>query len=328
MTVVAGTLRPCPACGAGESRPAITAGDFMLELGGEFHVRRCGRCGLLFQNPVPSAETLARHYPDSYGPYTAAEMKIGPAVLRELKHRREYVHLESPSSPALPPWTPFWGRYVADTLLLPDFVPAGRLLEIACASGARLSLLRRLGWSRCEGIEFSESAAKAARERGFAVLTGKVEDVLETYPDASLDVVVAGFVMEHLENPFEVVRLVAAKLKPNGQFLFSTLDVESPDFRVFGKYWYNLDLPRHQVFFRERDLRRLVEGSFRMAGMTRIAAPNDYAGSARYRARHAPRPRWIDLALIRLGNRLRPLCLILAWLGQGSRVAIKCRKLA
>lgn len=300
----------------------------MLGLPGDFHVRRCARCGLLFQNPVPSPAALARHYPDSYAPYSAPEMRIGPAAVRELR-RRGYAHLDAPPGFALPLWDSLQGRYDVDTLLLPDFVPGGRLLEIACASGTRLSLLRRLGWT-CEGIEFSETAAQAARDRGFKVRTGRVEDLLSRVPDASLDALVAGFVLEHLQDPFAVARLVAAKLKPGGQFLFSTLDVASPDFRLYGKYWYNLDLPRHLVFFQKRDFLYLSHPFFRMERLTRIAAPNDYARSAAYRARHgrAPAPvRVFDRLLMLCGDRLQPLCRLLAGAGLASRVAVRFRRL-
>ena len=302
----------------------------MLELEGEFKVSRCADCGLLFQNPRIPPELLTKHYPNDYGPYAGKEMQVGKAALRELRRHRGYSHLESPRATLkwmwawMRPWSAPWGRYTTETLLLPHFVPGGRLLEIACASGARLSLLRRLGWTHCSGIELNETAALRARDRGFPVRSGKVETLLDEIPDASLDVVIAGFVLEHLENPFETVRQIAAKLKPGGQFLFSTLDIESPDFRLYGKYWYNLDLPRHHVFFRKRDLMKMVEGGFRIEKLTRIAAPNDYVGSARYRLRYAPRI--YDAILARARNRILPLCLALAALGLSSRVALRCRR--
>lgn len=312
---------PCPACGALDSRLALSAPDFMLQTGEAFHLHRCARCGLTFQKPFPSPETLARHYPETYGPYGAAEMRAGATLLRELSLHRGYAHLDAPRAPL---WKRPWGRYLAEAALVPGFVPGGSVLEIGCASGARLELLRRLGWERCMGIEFHAGAAARARERGFEVHAGRVEDALRRVPDASLDAVVAGFVMEHLENPFETTRALAAKLKPGGQLLFSTITLGSPDFRWFGKYWYNLDLPRHRVLFRKSDLRRLLPAGFAMERLTYLAAPNDLAGSARYRLRHAPRPG--DRLLALAGNRLLPLCLLLAALRQTGRVAVRCRR--
>jgi SAM-dependent methyltransferase len=317
----------CPACGETWSRLELAAPDFMLGIEGDFHVSRCAGCGLLFQNPRIAREDLARHYPATYAPYAPTPMTAGPAMRRELKRHRGYSHLEAPATAG--PWKRFWGRYMAEARLLPDFVPGGKLLEIACASGARLSLLRELGWTDCMGIEPDERAAGRARALGFPVLAGKVEDMLARVPDGSLDAVVAGFVMEHLEDPFAVTRALAAKLKPGGQFLFSTLNVESPDFRMYGKYWYDLDLPRHHVFFRKRDIQKMLEGVFRLEGLTHLAAPNDYAGSARYRLRGLGGSRgalrFFDRMLARAGNRLLPLCLALAWLGRSSRVAVRCR---
>jgi 2-polyprenyl-3-methyl-5-hydroxy-6-metoxy-1,4-benzoquinol methylase len=291
--------------------------------GAEFQVSRCAGCGLLFQNPRISADELGRHYPDDYGPYLAGEMRVGPTALLHLQHRGGYAHL--PVRAGAFPGIRFFGRRAADILLIPDFVPGGRVLEIGCASGARLEMLRGLGWPQAMGIEFSETAAARARERGFKIFTGPVEQALESIEDNSLDAVVAGFVLEHLENPFALVRRIAAKLKPGGQLLFSTLNIGSPDFRLYGKYWYNLDLPRHHIFFRKRDLRRLTEGLFEVERAAGIAAPNDYTGSARYRLRHEPR--FYDGILSRARNRILPLCVPLAWAGLCSRIAIRARRL-
>jgi SAM-dependent methyltransferase len=220
----------------------------------------------------------------------------------------------------------WWGHAAADALLLPAYAPGGRLLELACASGARLSLLRTLGWENCVGIEWSEAASARARARGFEVITGPVETALEEFPDAGLDAVVAGFVMEHLEDPFRVAERAAAKLKPGGSFLFSTLAIGAPDFRMYGSYWYNLDLPRHMTFFRKRDIMRMLEGRFRVERISHLAAPQDWIGSARYRLPRENRPhaRAFDRLVLAAGRGLRPACAALAALRLTSRVAVRC----
>lgn len=185
-------------------------------------------------------------------------------------------------------------------------------------------MLRTLGWRDCSGIEPSPTASERARHKGVPVVTGRVEEALENLPDAGLDVVIAGFVLEHVEDPFTVVRRIAAKLRPGGQFLFSTLCVDSPDFRLYGRYWYNLDLPRHMTFFRNTDLHRLVAGHFDIENIRRHATPRDYVGSATYRMRRERH--LLDRAVVRLGNRLLPACLLLAELGWSGRVSFACRK--
>jgi SAM-dependent methyltransferase len=314
--------RACPRCGSGDSEPRLASEDFMLGIAGPFHAAACRGCGLLFQNPALPAASLGAHYPEAYAPYSRRPLRPDPAALRYAKRRLGYAHLETARGGYS--WRKPGGRAAAETLLLPRFVPGGKLLEIACASGERLEMLRDLGWRHCSGIEYGEAPALRARALGFPVHVGPVERALDAIPDGSLDVVIASFVLEHLENPFTLVRRLAGKLRPGGQFLFSTLRVGAPDFRIFGKYWYNLDLPRHYTFFRDEDLLELVRGEFEVEGRRCQAAPRDYTGSAEYRARRENRP--FDRLLLKLGNRIRPACRVLAAMGWASRVCIACRK--
>jgi 2-polyprenyl-3-methyl-5-hydroxy-6-metoxy-1,4-benzoquinol methylase len=301
----------------------IVGEDFMLEKGGPFFVDRCAGCGLRFQACPPPPETLRAHYPDSYGPYAPAVMRPGRAVQWRLRHGLGYAHLDAMPSPGL--LRKAWGSFAADTQLFPAFVPGGKLLEIGCASGNRLAMLRDLGWNDCRGIEFGEIPAQRARERGFPVDTGRVEDALSGIPDGSLDVVIASFVLEHLEDPFEITRRIAGKLKPGGQFLFSTVDVGGPDFHWFGKYWYSLDLPRHLVFFRKKDILKMLEGAFRVKAIRHKPSADDYLVSARYRSRREQR--LADRLLLSLGNRIFPLCVLLARLDWASRITVRCTRI-
>lgn len=314
--------RSCPRCGSAESRPRLTGRDRKLGIGGSFFVAQCGGCGLLFQNPGLKADLLAKHYPDDYAPYAPREARLGPTTLWYLRARKRYAHLPDPPDTG---WLRRrFGRWASGIELLPDFVQDGELLEIGCGSGNRLELLKRLGWSRCSGIEFSRHAASLARDRGFVVEAGRVEDLLEKVPPASLDVVVASFVLEHLADPFRVAEAIGSKLKPGGQFLLSTLDVGSPDFALYGEYWYNLDLPRHFTFFRKSDLEAMLARSFRIEGVFRKPSVTDYVGSAAYRLKHESRS--IDRRIVSLGGKLRPACQFLALFGVGSRICIHARK--
>ncbi len=317
----------CPACGGRESRLRFEACDRQLGISGPFFASECGGCGLLFQNPRIAEPDIQRHYPGDYAPYRAAEITPSPALLRCLKRHLGYAHLQSPKW-IFPDRRHLGARRRADELLIPRFVPGGRLLEIGCASGARLALFRNLGWTDCIGIEYSAGAAEEARARGFHIVGRAVEDALEGIPDGSLDAVIAGFVMEHLEDPFGATARIAAKLRPGGQFLFSTIRIGAPDFNIYGKYWHSLDLPRHMTLFRMRDIVRMLEGSFHVERVTHLAAPQDWFRSARHRlsAGESGIARPFDRLIAGAGHALRPACAMLARLRLTSRVAVRCRK--
>ena len=175
-------------------------------------------------------------------------------------------------------------RWRAGCDLIPRFVAEGRLLELGCGAGQTLNKLRDLGWRNLYGVEISDSAARIARRSGFSVETAPIERALENYPDGWFDAIVAEMVLEHLVNPFTVVQQIARKLKPGGEFLFSTVIRDSIDGRIFGRYGVCYDFPRHMVFFRKRDLNNLLRAHFDRVQSWHQSTPIDFQRPAYLRS--------------------------------------------
>jgi SAM-dependent methyltransferase len=216
-------------------------------------------------------------------------------------------------------------RRLVGVELIPIYVPCGRLLEIGCAKGDRLRTLRDWGWGHLEGIELVAPAAAQARAHGFPVRCEPVESALSHYPDDHFDVIVTSMVLEHLHNPFAVVREIARKLKPGGEFLFSTVTRDGLDARLFGPFWAGYDFPRHMVYFRNSDLREMLGEEFTQVELFWQNEPIDYVRSASWRR---PEGRVSDrllgaVARSPLGWLLGALLARLSWT---TRVSVRCRK--
>ncbi len=216
-------------------------------------------------------------------------------------------------------------RRLAGIDLIPKFVPNGRLLEIGCATGNRLQSYRERGWEALSGIELTEQAATQAQERGFSVFCEQVETALEKFSDGSLDVIIASMVLEHLYDPFSVVRTIARKLKPGGEFLFSTVTLDGLDARWFGKYWGGYDFPRHMVYLRMADVRKMVSDDFDQIKCFHQNAPIDFLRPALWRK---PEKRFGDrflaeLAVAPIGS---SICELLARMRQTCRVSFRCQR--
>lgn len=318
---------PCPRCGSSAHRNVMKGSDYLHRLGDGFSVAACSSCELWFLNPVPAQ--LADYYPTDYRPHTERTVhEVPPRVRAYLARELDYRHLdvEAPVSPiyraALDRLRVRW-KVCCD--LVPRFVEGGSVLEIGAASGQRLATLRELGWRNLHGIELMPSAAERARALGLDVVCGRVEDTLDQYKDCTFDVVVSSMVIEHLTNPFAVVNRVADKLKPGGQFLFSTITRDSLDARMFGKYWGGFDFPRHTVFFRDVDIKSMVEDKFEIIETAHHAAPQDFFRSAAWRADEG---RWIDKMILAIKNPLLTyrLGMALAWARLTCRVSYRCQK--
>jgi SAM-dependent methyltransferase len=186
----------------------------------------------------------------------------------------------------------------------------GTLLDVGCASGKYLSQQRALGWDG-RGIEFSESAALIARSRGFEVTVG--DAVTVPYPDERFDRVRCNHVLEHVSDPLALLGRLRDAVKDEG-----TVEVVVPNRggilnALFGRYWHGLDLPRHLVHFRLRDLRRLAGmAGLRIVDVHHVSSPSQLLGSIdRLIARRRGAP---PSPPLRTRQGLRRLAFPLTWL--------------
>lgn len=296
---------PCPRCASLNSSPVYTAHDYIYGLPGTFYAESCDECGLWFQNPRPVEADISLLYPETYAPHvesTPAQFRPPrrATVLRSawrgwnrgfLTERLGYQHRSEQTSDffnrvgaALGSTISRAARWRAGCDLIPVFVPEGRLLELGCGTGHTLNKLRDLGWRNLYGVEISDAATRIARRSGFTVQTATIETALESYPDGWFDVIVAEMVLEHLLDPFKSVAQIARKLKPGGEFLFSTVIRDSIDGSIFGQYGVSYDFPRHMVFFRKRDLTSMLREDFDRVQSWHQSTPIDFQRPAYLRS--------------------------------------------
>ena len=106
--------------------------------------------------------------------------------------------------------------------------PDARAIDLGCGRGEWVALLRDAGF-RSEGVDLDEAMLSAARERGLPVHAGDAIAWLAALPDASMSVVSAFHLVEHL--PFDSVRAILREglrvLKPGGMLVMETPNCEN-----------------------------------------------------------------------------------------------------
>src|ERR1700683_5402292 len=164
---------PCAYCGAPGGAFLFSSRDRFYDIGGQFSVVRCTRCGLMRTNPRPTVGSIGAFYPEQYGPYVETAREVTPGLKTLLRR------VSDPLDTAIPA------------------VGKGRLLEIGAASGNYLLRMQRLGWD-VTGIEMDAASAKrAALRTGARVLQRDLASVVfdESEP---FDLICAWMVFEHL----------------------------------------------------------------------------------------------------------------------------------
>jgi len=220
-------LGKCPVCDSKEVVDFLVAPD-------RFHLRnvvyrlvRCLSCTCVWLADPPKSQDMGLHYDEDYHK-AIVKAGEGSAEIR-WKNQRNII-----------------SRYKN----------GGRLLDIGCSSGGFLSTMKGTDW-QLFGIEMEPSTAQRAKSAsGAEVFVGDAVEAL--FPEGSFDVITSFDVLEHVYDPVQFLTKVLEWLKPGGIFYAILPNISSWEARIFGTYWYGLELPRHLFHFSPRSVRSLM----------------------------------------------------------------------
>jgi SAM-dependent methyltransferase len=217
----------CGLCGSKERR--------LLFQDGPFSVVICARCDLTYVTPrLVDATLIEKVYDEGYWRSGAPKdrgygdyRRDAPLYLATYRRRMKVVRRH--------------------------FARPGRVLDVGCAAGYFLSVVKDAGW-QVTGLEPSDAIRPQAEERlGKENVRGGLLGQIEL-PAASFDLVTMWDVLEHIPDVVGAAREVRRLLAPGGKFLIETQDVSSLAARVLGKRWQHYKHAEHIYHFHERTL--------------------------------------------------------------------------
>jgi 2-polyprenyl-3-methyl-5-hydroxy-6-metoxy-1,4-benzoquinol methylase len=117
-----------------------------------------------------------------------------------------------------------------------------RLLDVGCSSGAFLNTAIQLGF-RAEGVEPAPEAAATAQAAGLNVRQGLLQEA--GYAEGQFDAITLFEVIEHLQQPLELLQECRRILRPGGILLIGTGNAASWSMAAMGARWEYLHIAKH-----------------------------------------------------------------------------------
>ncbi len=284
-----------------------------------FLVIECGACRLLRLFPWPSPAELRRYYPDNYWFVADAD-----AASRLEEIYRRFVlgdHV----------------RFVRSALERSG--ETGPVVDVGCGGGLFLRMLAERG-RRVAGLDFSIAAADVAwRVNGVPAVCGTLARA--PFAPGTCAAVTMFHVLEHLYDPAAYLDAARELLKPEGRLIVQVPNADCWQFLLLGENWSGIDVPRHLLNFRARDLEILLDRcGFEVvrakhfslrdnpAGLATSLAPGLDPMARRVRQTpETPRQRLLkDLAYFALVVAATPLTLLEAACRAGSTIMMEARK--
>lgn len=187
-------------------RPCWCGEKKLFPYSDEFHV--CKVCGTLVTAADVKSESLAVTQ-------DSGELYSKDYWLKRQSEKYGLPPLDQRARQDLPERCVHWLN-----LLLRRRLPSAKVLEIGCAHGGYVALLRWAGYD-ASGTEMSPWIVQFARETfGVPVQAGRIEEL--SFAPGSLDVVILNDVIEHLPDPLATLGHAAKLLKPDGFFIIQT----------------------------------------------------------------------------------------------------------
>jgi 2-polyprenyl-3-methyl-5-hydroxy-6-metoxy-1,4-benzoquinol methylase len=213
--------RACPVCHKATARRVFDKDSYTYVA--------CGDCGVVYINPVPSDDVLAREYDEVSAEYFLDERRLAIDEYPE-RHAREVELLRCVGA-------------------------AGRLLDVGCATGSFMMAAKSMGFVHIAGIDIAQPSIAVARQRGFDAVAGSFP--ARVFPPGSADVITMWNTLEHLTAPCEFVQEAERVLSPGGFLAVSVPNYDSLSVRLLGTRYRYIELA-HLNYFNRRTLGRLL----------------------------------------------------------------------
>jgi SAM-dependent methyltransferase len=224
---------PCALCGKAPTEKAWECGSFSFV--------RCGRCGLLRQDPQPVPEDVASRYGPGYLDYEAA-------------HELRYRDLELMAL-----------RDIGFEAIESRLLGAGgrpRFLDVGCATGCLLAAVRDRGWD-ARGVEICRESAEYGKSTyGLDIAVMPLEGA--HFPDAAFDLVHASHLIEHLNDPAGMLRESRRILSDEGLLVLTTPNSDGLQARALGGEWRSAIFDHLWLFSRRNLAALLAANGFRV----------------------------------------------------------------
>jgi SAM-dependent methyltransferase len=225
------TSRLCPVCGSGERRLIYRQRFWDGPMGDGYDVVVCTDCGAGYADKIPSQAEMDRYYAE----------------------QSKYTNDQSDGTES--PWDLKRFEATAGQIIPHLKKHDTRILDIGCATGGLLSVLKKRGFANLLGVDPSPVCA---------ALAGRLHDVevkVATLAQLSnwkerFDLIMMVGVLEHLHNVKEAISILSGLLNPGGILYCAVPDVEG--LAACPNAPYQQFSIEHVNFFSSTSLRRVM----------------------------------------------------------------------
>ena len=203
-----------------------------------YRIVRCQNCGLVYTLPRLSPEAITEMYQEDYWKSDSAKDFGYTDYLADAELYKKTFRMRS-------------------AVLRRHRPPPARVLEVGCAAGFALEVLQEQGYD-VYGAEISSAmVAEAGRRIGSErIHHGPLQRGI--HGDQKFDVITMWDVVEHVEDPIELLRIARSMIADDGILVLETQNVASMFARMLGVNWQHYKFEEHLYHFDPKTIQVLL----------------------------------------------------------------------
>lgn len=252
----------------------LTGQDYLYRTSTKkFVVFKCKLCGLEKIQPTPSSREISIFYPKNYYSYNLSSLETKKGFF--VKVREKIIDVSYRPNSTKDFW--YFLALLSRTFFsgLPLTLGQNKyFLDVGCGDGYNLSLMKKYGWE-ATGFEIGEK-----KKRGDIYFENDLSKV--DFQQKKFGAIRVWHVLEHTPNPERFVQTLAGILDKNGKIYLGLPNTASLYASLFGKYWYNRDLPRHLYNFNPVNLKSLFKKHSLKITRVKYASAGGFLGSLQH----------------------------------------------
>jgi 2-polyprenyl-3-methyl-5-hydroxy-6-metoxy-1,4-benzoquinol methylase len=186
------------------------------------YLSRCEKCGLVFSNQRPTQNELD----EVYGRYSWENIERSELTLAKMRETAK--------------------------MLIQASKPK-KVLDIGCGDGVFLGMFKSVD---CEvfGTEYDKKNEDLCRAKEIIMFSGDFLHKTDSNLKNNFDLIILTEVIEHINNPKEVIANTLTLLKPGGLLYITTPNFSSIERQIIGSNWSLICYPEHLCYYNPKTL--------------------------------------------------------------------------
>lgn len=229
----------CIICG-GEDAKYLTKQpedyEYSVKPSRNFREIRCSTCSSTFLYPRPTVDELISFYPEDYWAYHKGHGLITEMLLSlRSKFRAWQISKIAEGRPL-------------------------NVFDVGTGDCSHFDALKRYGNFTFAGVEINPEMANLAREKGYEVEEGILEDIDITHYKEKFDIANVYHIIEHVLYPKLFLEKIYSLLRPGGYVIGQLPCMDGLEQKIFGRYWAGYHYPRHLQVFSRKGIEDILKG--------------------------------------------------------------------